>query len=96
MKWPSTRGDARVRLRLDARDLVGGRAALDLQVGQIGVPELRERIVADEQRTLGAVRLAGDGEVPGQVEVVAVDAASPSVSKMPSMWWPLLPAAPAS
>jgi hypothetical protein len=50
-----------------------GRAALDLPVGQIRVSEPPERVIADVQHPLGQATLAGDGEVPGQVEIVPLD-----------------------
>ena len=44
------------------------------QVGQVGVAELGEGVVADVQRPFGQPALARNGEVPRQVEVVAGDA----------------------
>ena len=49
-------------------DRVLGRGARDLDVGEVLVAELGERVVADVQHALGERLLAGDGEVPGGVE----------------------------
>ncbi len=56
------------------RDRVLRGRALHLHVGHGGVAEAGERVVADRERPLGEVALAGDREVPGEVEAVAGDA----------------------
>jgi hypothetical protein len=51
-----------------------GSVTLDHAVGEVGVAELGERLVADRQGPAGQVLRGGHREVPGEVEVLAVDA----------------------
>ena len=50
------------------------RGPLHLPVGEVVVAERGEGVVSHVERPLGDVVVAGDREVPGQVEVVALDA----------------------
>jgi hypothetical protein len=61
-----------VRIRGEDR-LAPGRNA----VRQIRVAELRERLVADPQGPAAEALAAGNGEVPGEVELLALDAGAP-------------------
>ena len=57
----------------------------DGEVRRVGA-EAREAVVADEEHALGEVALAGDGEVPRQVEVVARHAGRGEGGEELSMW----------
>src|SRR5262249_19477348 len=63
----------RNRIFFGFRHREAGRAALYRFVGEVRVSELREGVVAHRQLATGVVHVAGDGEVPGEVEAVAVD-----------------------
>ncbi len=65
---------ARVRFVLDARHFERRRGALDDPVGQVGVTELGERVVAHGEHAAGVVFVACDREVPGQVQARTFDA----------------------
>ena len=72
---------------LHAGDVNCGAALDHGTVGEVGVAELREGVVADVEHPGGDVLVAGDREVPGEVEVLALDAgAFCSVLKMLSKW----------
>ena len=69
-------GDVRVLRRcevLDACDAERGGMSLHDPIGEVGVAELREGVVADVEHAAGDVLVAGDSEVPGEVEVASLD-----------------------
>jgi len=55
------------------RHLERRRAPLDGEIGEVNVAELAEGIVAHAQHPRRYVLVAGDGEVPGEVQVGALD-----------------------
>ena len=69
--------DVRVLCRAEVGhvvDLERRRAALDLEVREVAVPELRERVVAHVQQSSADVAVARHGEIPGEIQAAAPDA----------------------
>ncbi len=64
----------RVGFVFDARDLEAGRDPLGDAIGEVGVAELGEGVVAHVELAFGVVGVAGDREVPRQVQARALDA----------------------
>ena len=61
---------------------VNAASSLHLEVGERRVAELGERVVAHVEHPPGDVLVAGDGEVPGEIEVLPLDPGLFSVLKM--------------
>jgi hypothetical protein len=69
-------GDPRVVAGAVVGDLEVGdrrRRALDLAIVEVRVSQLGEGVVADGEHAVAEVLAAGDGEVPGEIEVGAFD-----------------------
>lgn len=63
-----------IRFVFDGEHLESRRAALRDPVGQIGIAKLREGVIAHRKLAGGVALIAGHGEVPGEVQVLAADA----------------------